>query len=297
MSSSFSIPIALTSILAVVLALPGALTIRSTPTPAPAALSLKSQSQLKSEAALYETAIREIGTIANMKLTTPEALKKANDIVAKHIRNLKYGRSKLVVLALSDGVFANAVKARVKDEKSAEDFLLEIGKDPNAILKLAGADSLKSRVQGALETDTRMLQGVAQHLKRSADEVKSTSKQHHSTVYSPVRYDLSNAIGRALDVVIVAAFVISPLLGIIVTTTVINAMPAAVVAILIARLATNIGTEEGRNKVAACMDGIDRKYQDCLAAAAQIPLGFGIAAAAICYAEWLLEAAQCQLIE
>ena len=70
MSSSFSIQIALTSIIAVVLALPGALTIPPTAAPTTTTLNLKSQSQLKSEAALYETAIREIGTIANMKLST-----------------------------------------------------------------------------------------------------------------------------------------------------------------------------------------------------------------------------------
>ncbi|HSE33820.1 MAG TPA: hypothetical protein VLA93_19775 [Pyrinomonadaceae bacterium] len=291
MTGLFSNIVALTSILALVLTLPGALKFRSTPSPV--SLNLKSESQLRSESTLYETAIREIGTIANMKLTTPEALKKANDIVAKHIRNLKYGPSKFVVLALSDGVFANAVKARTKDEKSAEDFLLEIGKDPNAILKLAGADSLKSRVQGALEADTKTLQGIAQQLKRSADEIKAASKQHHSTVYSPNRFDLTNAIGRAVDLVIVASFLINPALGVVVTA---NVVPVAIATVLIARLVTNIGTEEGRNKVAACMDAIDQKYQDCLAAAAQIPLGFGIAAAAICYGDWLLAAANCQLI-
>ena len=76
MSSSFSIQIALTSIIAVVLALPGALTIPPTAAPTTPTLNLKSQSQLKSEAALYETAIREIGTIANMKLSTAEELKR-----------------------------------------------------------------------------------------------------------------------------------------------------------------------------------------------------------------------------
>lgn len=290
MSSSFSIPIALTSILAVVLALPGALTIRSTPTPAPApaALSLKSQSQLKSEAALYETAIREIGTIANMKLSTPEELKKANDIVAKQIRNLKFGRSKLISLGLADGVFVEAVKAKAKDEKSAEAFVLELGKDPSSILKLAGAESLKSRVERALETDNTLLKNVAQKLKRSAEEVKSTLKQHHAKNYSPVRYDWR------LDLLIYVAFVVNPVVAAVIAA---NVIPVVIVASLAARLATNIGTEEGQNKVAACMDGIDKQYQNCLAAAAQLPLGFSVAAAAVCYADWLLDAAACQLIE
>ena len=288
MSSSFSIPIALTSILAVVLALPGALTIRSTATSAPAALNLKSQSQLKSEAALYETAIREIGTIVNMKLSTPEELKKANDIVGKHVRNLKYGRSKLVVLGLADGAFVNAVKERAKDEKSAEAFVLELEKDPSSILKLAGAESLKSRVEQALATDNTLLKNVAQKLKRSAEEVKSTIKRHHAKNSNPVRYDWR------LDLLIYVAFVVNPVVAAVVAA---NVIPVVIVASLAARLATNIGTEEGRNKVAACMDAIDKQYQNCLAAAAQLPLGFNFAAEAVCYADWLLDAAACQLIE
>ena len=62
---------------------------------APASPDLKVASQVKNEAALYETAMREIGQLANSSLATVGNLKKAIAVLERQIPNLRYNRSKL----------------------------------------------------------------------------------------------------------------------------------------------------------------------------------------------------------
>lgn len=50
-----------------------------------ATLNLRSKSQLRTEAGRYDTAIREIGELATIKLETIEDLKGANAIVRKAV--------------------------------------------------------------------------------------------------------------------------------------------------------------------------------------------------------------------
>src|SRR5712691_8004877 len=78
---------------------------------AAADVELKSESQLKSEAALYDTAIREIGQLQTMSVATVDDLKKVNTILERQIPNLRFNRSKLATIGLSDSTFINAAKA------------------------------------------------------------------------------------------------------------------------------------------------------------------------------------------
>ena len=128
-------------------------------------LNLKSESQLKSEAALYDRAIYEIGQLQTMSVVTVDDLKKVNTILERQIPNLRFNRSNLTDIGLGESAFVAAAKVRTLDKKAAEEFANEPGRDPNAIFKLNGATSLGDRMERSLETDTTMLRRVAGRLK------------------------------------------------------------------------------------------------------------------------------------
>lgn len=143
---------------------------RVTTLPRPA-FDLKAESQLRSEASRYDSAVRVIGGIATMKLATVGDLKKAIDIVNREHPNLRLRFSKLIVLAISDPTFSSAVKARTAaGSQAAEAFLREIQADPKTILRLSGAESLKTRLQRTDEAN-------AATLRRTADRFKAIARK------------------------------------------------------------------------------------------------------------------------
>ncbi len=149
--------------------------------PAADTLKLRSESQLRTEASLYDTAIREISRVATMRPDTVENLKAANTILDKQFRNLKYNRSKLAVMGFNDTTFLNAVKERMRDSNTINAFVLELVQDPNSILKLSGAASLGDRIARSVETDAALLRRVAERIKKASEDIRARTKQHHAT--------------------------------------------------------------------------------------------------------------------
>ena len=106
-----------------------------------------------------------------MKLDTPDQLKQSLDILDRERPNLKLHRSKLIVMAISDATFSSAVKKRMPDKQSAEALLKELDADPKAVLKLGGAESLKTRMQRSLTADAAILGRAAERLKEAAERI------------------------------------------------------------------------------------------------------------------------------
>jgi hypothetical protein len=67
---------------------------------------------------------------------------------------------------------------------------------------------------------------------------------------------------------------------------------AAAATDLIGRLISNLGTEEGRDKVAKCQQDADDRLTDCLRSAAELGI-LRVPAETVCYADWLLGSALC----
>src|SRR5262245_58865647 len=99
------------------------------------ATDLKTEAQVRSEASTYEAAIKAIASITSLKLENPDELKKAIAIVNREGPNLRFSRSKLVVVGLSDSTFINAVKKRSPDKAAAEALIREVSADPKAVLR------------------------------------------------------------------------------------------------------------------------------------------------------------------
>lgn len=271
----------------------------------------KSVSQLRTEAGVYEAAIREISRISTMSLSTPEQLKTANAIVAKHRQNLRYANSKLLVLGLNDLTFTNSVKASIKDESAFESFLKEVNSDPNAVLKFTGAQTLKSRFASSIDADKSLLRKVAERLKQAASDIQSKYKQHHRPSINAIG-PVDNAIETALAPNIQRAVAEIANLAVIATTIVAATLVCAGCVVLFSnyvvgqlavvgsvgvalRVFDLIVSEDSRNSLADCLNEIEALRETCHQQAAAQPFPLNLGAAAVCEADYLLRAADCLL--
>ena len=268
----------------------------------PADLGLRSESQLKSEALLFQTALNAIAAIATMRLTTPEELAAANAIVEKNIANLRFARSKLIVMGFADSTFTSAVKRKGADKAATEAFGIELAKDPTSIFKVSGGQALGDRMRSVLAADTAKITQVVAVLKKASADLKAKQGHHaslsNSTLASTVITSPTPAEMSTLDIaflVVVVAVIVFPPLGLVLISLVASVAVvgvAALAATLIRNLAKNATTDEGRDEVAECTAAVDRKYRGCIDAAKDDGL-FAYASAALCYADWLAAAAAC----
>ena len=291
-------------------------------------INLKSESQLRSEAALYDTAIREIGRISSMKLANPDESKAAIAILKKQIPNLRFNRSKLIALGLSDSSFRSAVKSRTNDKKSSEEFAAELAKDRTAILKLNGAQSLKDGMLRAVESDASMLRKISDQLKQGAADIRAKAKSHHAVRTNPALTTKSADVeintgasstpslkgneGEVITLVVVCAFIVSPPLGVALVLLSVNSptltIPVAAaesVAVYAAELLLAIkagsGTDQQKDEIQACVDRAQAACDKCVADAATLivpftePITFPLylAAADLCFAQQLLDLLLC----
>ncbi len=265
-------------------------------------LKLRSESQLRTEAGLYDTAIREINRVSTMRLDTVEDLKAANAILDKQFRNLKYNRSKLAVMGLNDSTFLGAVKERTRDSSSTNAFVNEFAQDPNSILKHRGATSLGDRIVRSVETDAALLRRVAELIKKASVDIKAKIVGHHVANKMTASTDLNKdgslsmrRVGNAttqkdkgLDAVMLVGVVL-------LTFTVVGPIlvTISVGASLVGRLIENLGTEEGRDRLAQCNDAAHAKYANCLAESQKLCCGLSVPAGGLCLAELGLKLAEC----
>jgi hypothetical protein len=279
---------------------------------------------LKSEAALYDTAIREIGGISSMKLANPDESKAAQVILKNQTPNLKFIRSKLISLGLSDSSFGSAVKAKTgNDRKSAQEFAAELAKDRTAILKLNGAQSLKDKMLRTVESDRATLRKIADQLKQAAADIREKAKGHHAVRTTPgvetkpaieetdagisPSPDLA-AVGVVTFLVVVVAVAVFPPLGLAFIDLAANAAAltfgesiAVFAAELIVGLKNSAGNEKQRDEVQACLDRAYATCDKCLAEAATlivpgtelVTVPLYLAAADLCYGQQLLDLAFC----
>jgi hypothetical protein len=270
----------------------------------PAITELRSESQLRSEASLYDAAIREISKATTIRLDTADDIKAANALLAKQIPNLKFNRSKLVVSGLSDATFAAAVKERTPDSKSTESFAAELAKAPNAILKLNGASALQSRLSRSVESDVTLLRSVSARLKKAAADLKAKIKPNHSipVLYSSFNVNVErisvSAAGiddATIAVIIYIAIIFNPGIYLILAGPITGGLVIVGAALLVGRLIENFGTEKGRDRVAECEDAAKQAYDKCAADAAQLCCGLSVIGTADCASQWLLDAGVCLL--
>ncbi|MEP7273592.1 MAG: hypothetical protein ABI882_18995 [Acidobacteriota bacterium] len=249
------------------------------------AAGLKSESQFRSEAALYDSAIRAVSGIATMKLDKTEDLQRAIAILDRERPNLKLFFSKLVVIGLSDSSLANAVRKRAPSQVAAEAFAKEIEADRKAVLKLDGAESLTTRMRQSAESDAAVLRRAAERLKDASEKIKRISQQNLSPSFGRkdefkmIRAGFSGAttpdpppapLMFIADLLIAALFVTAVL----------------IVGTLYARLIIRTREEGEGQTLSDCIGAADNRLRTCIAAA-------NIFTAAGCYIQSLVDKAVC----
>jgi hypothetical protein len=284
-----------------------------------AAVDMRSESQMKTEAGLYDSAMREIERALTIKLETIDDLKAANALLAKQIPNLRFNRSKLAQIGLSDSTFVAAVRERTKDSKTTDAFVREVATDSKAITKLTGALSLSDRMQRKVDGDVALIRKLADRLNQVAADLKAKIKQNHvsgrngklestfprheffSTVINPRSGPPTSGIsGSDVELVLeIVAIYVFP--GVLIGLAVLAAGPVSLgvvvagAALVIGRVVENFGTDKGRDRVAQCQDAVEATYKSCVAGGAGACCGLAEINAAGCLAQWLFEAGACIL--
>ena len=265
---------------------------------ATARVEVKSESQFRSEAALFNRAISAVATIATMKLDTGEDLKRAIAILDRERPNLKLHRSKLVAASLSDSTLIAAVKRRATDARSAESLIKELEADPKNVLKLAGADALRSRLQQSAETDAATLRRVAQRLKEAGEKFqKATQGRAAIRDADPNELRFTRVSFSSEPETLVTPETVSvPDPGTVILIIIATAVACAVIGYVAGRLTNYLDLEDD---IAECQEGADRIYARCLAGTENLASGFPFflkeAATALCYSEWLGLQALCMV--
>ena len=270
--------------------------------------NLKSDTQIKSEARLYETAILEIGRIETLGLKTADEFTRAKSIVHQHGPNLKFIRSRLVSLALTDSTLISAARARTNTTKLAEEFAMDLAQNSESIFKLSGGATVKDKISRSYTNDVTLLLRVAEKLKRAASEFKG----HHAVVKLPhnATPQRVEAAVTVLASVVVASLILSavmiacPPLGLalyllsaaalgVVFTAGYAVVSGAIIAgtnALLARVAAEVGVDVGSDKSAECLATAESIRTTC---EAEDPLARALG---VCLAEFLLRAAACAFI-
>lgn len=277
----------------------------------PIELRVKSDSQIRSEAALYDAAIREISRIETMTLATADDFKPVRSILERHVPNLRFNRSKAVTIGLAESTFVNAAKARTSDRAKADEFARELAADNQAIFRLSGAQSVKDKINQSVKNDMSMLRRVSERMQRAAEEIKAKSPAHHANP-NPRFMDSRESIvqgvsvGDVLAAVVVTSLVISvamiiggpmALVAMIALTTAVvggvvsgvayvPAVIAVAAASLVGRIAANVGSEESRDKLKECMENVDARYRQCVQQG-------GVLGTPFCLIQYVANAAGC----
>ncbi len=285
--------VAAVSVVSFVLFVPSRLSIASTPD---AAATLKTAAQYKAEAGRYDTAIRAIAGIANMKLETPDDLKKAIAIVNGARPNLNLFLSKSVAAALTDSTFANGVKKRSPNKPDAGDLITEVNADRKTVLKLEGAEALKTRIEQSLKSDAAILQLSSERLKTAAEKIKKSTQRTATDVW--LAPDVRTITARFTETRPVAREATSVRVQDPVLTTFAIITGLAIGAVLLELVAFAVELFEfkpAKDDVNGCFDQAQRKCDECQRAANLSPFPLNVVALAICDSQLLADQAICLL--
>jgi hypothetical protein len=259
----------------------------------------KTEAQYKAEAARYDSAVRSVSSIADAKLETADDLRRAVAVIERARPGLRLLLSKVVASALADSAFAAAVRRRASDKPSAETLLKELSADRNAVLRLGGAEQLKTHLLASTEKDSAAFKRAGARLKEAAERVRKSAQggalregaAGESAADDKVAFvkagfaewarpEPETAAGPAAhrEAFTVALIV----LGIVIAAEVI-----VITTVLGVRAAENATSEEGRDDIAECQKTYDRLLARCLADASKLNFVLRPVVEAICYADWL----------
>jgi hypothetical protein len=255
----------------------------------------KSESQYRAEARRYDTAIRAIAGITSMNLETPDDLKKALAIVGRARPDLNLFRSKWVVVSLDDSTFRGAIKERSPNKQAAEKLVQEINADRSAVLKLKGAEALKTNIERSLTADATTLRLAGEWLKKAGEKIKKTSQA--KLFEDPTSYQFQ-LVSAGLTLPTQPPEPCSPLFHaqdpLTIGVAILAAMSIAVVVSEVILFGVVLVLRDDKDdSLEECLDKADAAYNSCEAAARNQPFPLNLAQLAICDGLLLAKQAAC----
>ena len=264
-------------------------------------LNLKSASQIISEAKIFEGAVQSINGITALNLKDAASSKTTETILETNVPKLKLIHSRLLAIALTDSTLIGAAKARASDQKSAEQFALEVCQDANAILKLSGAVAVRDKMQSTLQSDIDKIQKTAQYIRDNEAAQRAMERAQLLAAISTAAM-ITAAIILVVVAVMVAVFTfgaaVATIAGAVAAGSIAvgAAAAAARAAQFVAAAAVSAGAsaaDAAADKVEACSKKADSKYKSCKSDAYKlVGPAVGLALEA-CKATWVYEAAKC----
>jgi len=215
---------------------------------------IKTESQYRAEALRYDNAIRAIAGILTMKLETSDDLKAALNIVEQHRQNLKFSRSKLIVLALGNSTFSTAVKRKMPTKEEATAFITSLSADRTKVSTVGGFNDLQTQLKKSMEADAGVLTRASDRLKTAAERLKAALNpdrtQPRLVKASFISRDEAPTYRVPQDplTIIAVAYAVIIVIGVVVYG---------------AGVIVNASTDEGRDEVAECQDRADANYARC----------------------------------
>lgn len=128
--------------------------LSSTLTEPNASSRLKTVAELRAEAGQYDAATRDISKLLNIQLETENDFDQARVVAEKAAPGLKFQISRLIVMSLDNTTFINGIRAKLKDKTTAQNLVSEITSNPAAVLKLDGAQALKSQFAAKIQASS-----------------------------------------------------------------------------------------------------------------------------------------------
>jgi hypothetical protein len=266
-----------------------------------ASLNLKSASQILSEAKTFDAAIQAINGISSLNLKDDSNLKTVESTLETHVPKLKLVRSKLIAVALNDSTLISDAKAKLSDQKAAEQFAIEVSKDVNAVLKLSGATAVRDRIQSNLQADLAKIQKTAQFIRDNEAARNAAARAELFATISAASMVVV-AVIVVVIAIMVAVFTFGAAVGIVATAVAagvaivgVTAAVAAGAARLAAAATASAGAaaESAADKVAECAAKADSKYKSCKSDASGLWEPARTIAREGCKATWVYEAGKC----
>ncbi len=259
---------------------------------------IKTESQFRGEARSYDDMLRAISQISSSKLDTPEALQEAIDRFQREHTKIGFHRSKLVLKALADPTFVNAIKRTANSEAAAERLLRTINADINNVLKIDGAKLLASKLESSLRADAEVLRKAGEQLKLAGERFKERAaldpagnkfRMVPAMFVDQPSVELNDALFAS------GAFIAGFGIILAIAITVALVVVASYVTQTIVNLVKSLFPEEQRDEVVDCQKQANDRWVVCIRAARGLGFFEKMAAETLCNATFLADQSACLL--
>jgi hypothetical protein len=231
---------------------------------------LKPAAQYRSEAAIYDAAIRAIDSLGSSKPETDADAVRMTAAIHRAASSIDFFYSKLVAVALANPALLAWTRRELAQQADLDTFVADVKRDPS---------SVRSRIAeiaaavADLQTQYEKLAAVRQKVQ----------------VLLPRLLEAASADAQCTKTWAVVTAIVLAVVSITVATATFSSGAGETAAVLLAKAFTGTGPELARRKMA----GVDQRHAACVAAITSLPESSRARALLACKNAWFAERAAC----